>query len=85
MFFADLFILQVQQELEVYLSIVEAQATLTYLLDDRANRQEDLDKLRSSEDVQSSQIQQLEEEIELRSVQISDLQQKILDFDEGSA
>lgn len=76
---------QIQHELEVYLSIVEAQATLTFLLEDRASQQEHMDQLKSSGDAENinSQIIQIQEEIDMISAQITDLQQKIMDFDEG--
>jgi hypothetical protein len=64
---------------------VEAEATLAGLLEDRATLQEEVDKLKknSQNSDRQSEIESIEEDIELRSVQIQDLQQKILDSDEG--
>lgn len=75
----------IQQELEVYINIMQAQATLQSLMDDRANLNEQLTHLKAHPELSDAQqIGQLEEDIELRSIQIADLQQKILDFDEGT-
>lgn len=80
-----MFLLKIQQELEVYINILQAQATLQSLMDDRANLNEQITNLKADSDlVDTTQLQQLEDDIELRSVQIADLQQKILDFDEGT-
>lgn len=81
---AEWILLQIQQEFDIYVNIVDAQMTLQSLMDDRANLHEQLSQLKEDPELAvSPQIQQLEEDIELRSVQIADLQQKILDFDEG--
>lgn len=67
----------------MYINIVDAQATLQSLMEDRANLHEQLTHLKENPMLaETTEINQLEEEIEVRSVQISDLQQKILDFDE---
>lgn len=68
----------------MYINILDAQATLQSLMEDRATLGEQLAQLKSDPELADTpQIQQLEEDIELRSAQIGDLQQKILDFDEG--
>ncbi|RZC35221.1 chromosome-associated kinesin KIF4A, partial [Asbolus verrucosus] len=75
----------IKQEFEVQMHLVEAEATLTGLLEDRATLQEQLDKLKENPEAASqAQIQAIEEDIELRSVQIQDLNQKILDSDEDN-
>lgn len=64
---------------------MQAQSTLLSLMDDRANLNEQLNRLREDSELnEPSELQQLEENIELRSAQIADLQHKILDFDEGT-
>lgn len=72
-----------KEELDVYVNLVEAGATLSGLLEDRATLQHQLDEMKRNPDTEdSSEIKNVEEDIELRSVQIQDLQQKILDSDE---
>jgi kinesin family protein 4/21/27 len=74
----------IKQEFDVRMHFVEAEATLAGLLEDRATLQEEVDKLKknSQNSDRQSEIESIEEDIELRSVQIQDLQQKILDSDE---
>lgn len=65
---------------------MDAQATLQGLLEDRANLNQQLTQLKSDPELaETPQIHQLEENIELCCIQIADLQQKILDFDEGNS
>ncbi|KAJ8937403.1 hypothetical protein NQ314_011889 [Rhamnusium bicolor] len=72
-----------KQEFDVFINLVEAEATLTGLLEDRATLQHQLDKLRANlETADTSECKSMEEDIELRSVQIQDLQQKLLDSNE---
>lgn len=77
------FCFQIRQELDVHMHLIEAEVTLAGLLEDRGTLQEQLDKLKENqENLDLNQIKAIEEDIELRSVQIQDLQQKILDSDE---
>ncbi|KAJ8965902.1 hypothetical protein NQ314_003843 [Rhamnusium bicolor] len=72
-----------KQEFDVFINLVEAEATLTGLLEDRATLQHQLDELKANpETANTSECKSIEEDIELRSVQIQDLQQKLLDSDE---
>ena len=73
----------IKQEFDVHMHLVEAATTLDGLLEDRAMLQEQLNKLKENPNEGESQLKSLEEDIELRSVQIQDLQQKILDSEEG--
>lgn len=73
-----------KEEMEVFVNLMEAESTLTDLLEDRATLQHQLDELKANpETAECPEIKSLEEDIELRSVQIQDLQQKVLDSDEG--
>lgn len=72
-----------QEELEICVSTVHARSTLDNLMEDRATLQNQLDQLQAAEDADPAEIKQIERDIELRSVQIQELQQKVLDSDEG--
>ncbi|KAF5297092.1 hypothetical protein FQA39_LY02672 [Lamprigera yunnana] len=75
----------IQQELDIFISTVDAEATLTHLLEDRTTLQSQLNVLKeNSQFGESDEIKQLQEDIELRSTQIQDLQQKVLDSDQGN-
>ncbi|KAF2878626.1 hypothetical protein ILUMI_27548 [Ignelater luminosus] len=75
----------VRQELDVYVSTIDAEATLNALVQDRATLNEQLDQLKgNSVDADPIEIKRLEEEIDLRCTQIQELQQKILDSDQGN-
>lgn len=77
--------MQLKEELDVYVNLAEAEVTLAGLLEDRATLQHQLDELKNnSELAENAEIKTIEEDIELRSVQIQDLQQKLLDSDEGN-
>ncbi|XP_074035147.1 kinesin-like protein 3A isoform X2 [Leptinotarsa decemlineata] len=72
-----------KREYDLHMNLVEAEATLKVLLDDRATLRHQLDDLKSNPDTtNSSECKSIEEDLELRSVQIQDLQQKLLDSDE---
>ncbi|XP_044263818.1 chromosome-associated kinesin KIF4A isoform X2 [Tribolium madens] len=72
-----------RQEFDVHMHLIEAEATLKGLLEDRATLQQQLDKLRENpENLDESQVQEIESDMEMRSVQIQDLQQKLLDSEE---
>ncbi|XP_047536832.1 chromosome-associated kinesin KIF4 isoform X1 [Vanessa atalanta] len=74
----------IEQELEVHLSIVEAEKSLEELMEYRAWITEQIETLRNSTDDQNNRkkIAELEDDLALRKAQISDLQQKILTADQ---
>ncbi|CAH0728238.1 unnamed protein product, partial [Brenthis ino] len=74
----------IEQELEVQLSIVEAEKSLEELMEYRAWITEQIENLRSSPDDEANRkkIAELEDDLALRKAQISDLQQKILTADQ---
>ncbi|XP_050354078.1 chromosome-associated kinesin KIF4 [Nymphalis io] len=74
----------IEQELEVHLSIVEAEKSLEELMEYRAWITEQIENLRNSTDDQTNRkkIAELEDDLALRKAQISDLQQKILTADQ---
>ncbi|KRT84686.1 Kinesin, partial [Oryctes borbonicus] len=74
----------INHELDLHVNTLEAQLTLNGLLEDRALLHKQLDNLKAEVDEDSPDVKQLEEEISLRSTQIQDLQQKILDSAEES-
>ncbi|XP_063367282.1 chromosome-associated kinesin KIF4 [Cydia amplana] len=74
----------IEQELEVHLSIVEAEKSLEELMEYRAWITEQIELLRKGPDNEENQqkITELEDNLALRKAQISDLQQKILTADQ---
>ncbi|XP_045453032.1 chromosome-associated kinesin KIF4-like [Melitaea cinxia] len=74
----------IEQELEVHLSIVEAEKSLEELMEYRAWIIEQIESLRNSTDDENNRkkIAELEDDLALRKAQISDLQQKILTADQ---
>ncbi|CAL7949262.1 unnamed protein product [Xylocopa violacea] len=72
----------VTQELEILESTVDAEYSLEKLMEDRASLTRMLDKLRNSSDVNETKIAELDEFLELRNTQITDLQQKIIESDQ---
>lgn len=74
----------IEQELEVHLSIVEAEKSLEELMEYRAWITEQIENLRNSTDDEANRkkIVELENDLALRKAQISDLQQKILTVDQ---
>ncbi|XP_063539337.1 chromosome-associated kinesin KIF4 isoform X2 [Cydia strobilella] len=74
----------IEQELEVHLSIVEAEKSLEELMEYRAWITEQIEFLRKGPDNEENQqkITELEDNLALRKAQISDLQQKILTADQ---
>ncbi|XP_026734697.1 chromosome-associated kinesin KIF4 isoform X3 [Trichoplusia ni] len=74
----------IEQELEVHLSIVEAEKSLEELMEYRAWITEQIENLRNSTDdaANRKKIAELEDDLALRKAQISDLQQKILTADQ---
>ncbi|XP_018334300.1 chromosome-associated kinesin KIF4A isoform X2 [Agrilus planipennis] len=74
-----------RQEFNLFVSIIEAKVTLTGLLEDRAALHQQMENLKAdASDEDSEEVKQLKNEIELRSIQIQDLQQKLLDSDEDN-
>ncbi|XP_060526293.1 chromosome-associated kinesin KIF4A-like isoform X1 [Cylas formicarius] len=72
-----------KQELEIMMNLIELETTLSGLLDDRAILQQQLDELmKNPKTAESNETKTIKDDIELRSVQIQDLQLKLLDFDE---
>lgn len=70
------------------MSTIDAERTLEQLLEDRALLNKQLSNLRNNADIADTpegaeNIRQLTDDIELRSAQIADLQQKIIDSDQG--
>ncbi|XP_072930092.1 chromosome-associated kinesin KIF4 isoform X1 [Epargyreus clarus] len=76
--------LYIEQELEVHLSIVEAEKSLEELMEYRAWITEQIENLRNSTDDEANRkkIAELEDDLALRKAQISDLQQKIITADQ---
>lgn len=77
----------VQQELAVLVSTVDAECSLEKLMQDRAQLTHELEKLKASasDDPESeTQIAELTEYIAVRNAQIADLQQKIMESDQGN-
>lgn len=79
----------VAQEVEIMVSTIEAERSLEQLMEDRAvlnaalqNYKNNLDTNKEPAEVEEH-IKQLTNEIEIRSAQIADLQQKISDSDQG--
>ncbi|KAJ8941944.1 hypothetical protein NQ318_013278 [Aromia moschata] len=73
----------IKKEFDLFINLAGAEITLTGLLEDRATLQQQLDTLKSSpEGAESPECKAIEEDIELRSAQIQDIQQKLLDSDE---
>lgn len=68
----------VDQELDVILSVVDAQVSLKTIMDDRSILYQRLDHLKQEPTTDPVQISLLEEDLALRNAQITDLQQKIV-------
>uniref|UniRef100_A0AAR5QK46 Kinesin motor domain-containing protein n=2 Tax=Dendroctonus ponderosae TaxID=77166 RepID=A0AAR5QK46_DENPD len=71
-----------KEEMEMFVNLAEAEVTLAGLLEDRATLQEQLDELRNSSEPNNAALKSIEEDLELRSFQIQDLQQQLLNADE---
>lgn len=71
------------QELHVLVSTVDAEYSLENLMQDRASLAQMLDKFRNSSDINEEKISELTEFLDLRNNQITDLQQKIIESDQG--
>ncbi|XP_072394282.1 chromosome-associated kinesin KIF4 [Diabrotica undecimpunctata] len=73
-----------KQEFDLYVNLLEAETTLKVLLEDRATLQHQLDEMKNNSDANSTDCKSIEDDLELRSVQIQDLQQKLLDSNEDT-
>ncbi|KAL1514028.1 hypothetical protein ABEB36_003355 [Hypothenemus hampei] len=74
-----------KDEMEVHVNFAEVRTTLSDLLEDRATLQQQLDEMKAIPEMNdSTEMKTVAEDIELRSIQIQDLQQKLLDSDEAS-
>jgi len=71
------------QELEVLMATVEANYSLEKLMQDRASLVHQLEQLKKNSDLNEKELVTVTEFIELRNIQIADLQQKILESDQG--
>lgn len=71
------------QELEVLMATVEADYSLEKLMQDRASLVHQLEQLKKNNDPNEEELVTITEFIELRNAQIGDLQQKILESDQG--
>lgn len=71
-----------KQEFNLYVNIVEAEATLKVLLEDRDTLQVQLVDMKTTCGSDSSECKFIEEDLELKSVQINDLEQKLSDSNE---
>ena len=73
----------IAQEMEVLMAIVEADYSLEKLMQDRASLVYQLEQLKKNNDSDEKELATVTEFIELRNIQIADLQQKILESDQG--
>jgi len=71
------------QEMEVLMATVEADYSLEKLMQDRASLVHQLEQLKKNNDLDEKELAAVTEFIELRNIQIADLQQKILESDQG--
>lgn len=71
------------QELEVLMATVEADYSLNKLMQDRASLVRQLEQLKKTSDPNEKELATITEFIDLRNIQIADLQQKILESDQG--
>lgn len=73
----------IAQEIEVLMATVEANYSLEKLMQDRASLVHQLEQLKKNNDSDETELATITEFIELRNIQITDLQQKILESDQG--
>ena len=71
------------QEIEVLVSTIDAEYSLEKIMQDRASLVCMLEELQNSNDVNETKIAELNEFLALRNAQITDLQQKIVESDQG--
>ncbi|XP_018340203.1 PREDICTED: chromosome-associated kinesin KIF4A-like [Trachymyrmex septentrionalis] len=72
----------IAQEMEVLMAIVEADYSLEKLMQDRASLVYQLEQLKKNNDPDEKELATVTEFIELRNIQIADLQQKLLESDQ---
>lgn len=73
----------VKNEIDVIVNSTQARSTLTSLMESRALLQKQIDDLDKS--ANENLIRQLEDDINLRSLQIKDIQQKLMDSDDSKS
>lgn len=73
----------VAQEIEVLMATVEADYSLKKLMQDRATLSHQLEQLKKNSSPNEEELVTVTNFIEIRNAQISDLQQKILESDQG--
>lgn len=73
----------IAQELEVLMATIEANYSLEKLMQDRATLSHQLEQLKTNSNPEEAELITINEIIELRNAQITDLQQKILESDQG--
>lgn len=71
------------QEIEVLVSTIDAEYSLEKIMQDRASLVCMIEELQNSNDVNETKIAELNEFLALRNAQITDLQQKIVESDQG--
>ena len=71
------------QEIEVLVSTIDAEYSLEKIMQDRASLVCMLEELQNSNDINETKIAELNEFLALRNAQITDLQQKIVESDQG--
>lgn len=72
------------QEMQIMVSTVDAEYSLEKLMQDRASLTRLLDKMQNNDDANEQKISELAEFLNLRNTQITDLQQKIVESDQGT-
>lgn len=73
----------IAQEFEVLMATIEANYSLERLMQDRASLVHQLEQFKKNDDANEEELATVTEFIELRNAQIADLQQKILESDQG--
>lgn len=71
------------QEIEILISTIDAEYSLEKLMQDRASLTSMLEKFKNSNDINETKIVKLNEFLTLRNTQITDLQQKLIESDQG--
>lgn len=71
----------IDQELEVIMSVIEANHSIEQLMEDRAALTARLQEIKDSSTGDANDISSIEDEIQMRNAQINDLQQRIISSD----
>lgn len=71
------------QEIEILISTIDAEYSLEKLMQDRASLTSMLEKFKNSNNINETKITKLNEFLTLRNTQITDLQQKLIESDQG--